>query len=202
VISYSGGVVRFERSQLRFLGHKIRSIREARGWSLRRLSSISGVSVAAVQKIEAGTVSPSLLSVVAIVDALGASLDQLISVSRAPDKTVTVVRGGAPARVPADVDLSADLDQAKMACRLVVLDGGREREDISATDALFGYVLGGGLRLSFADQESATLSTGDSFHVAANTSTRWGNPQSRRSVVLCITAAESASGNSRSGTGK
>ena len=179
---------RFERRHLRSLGQRIRALREARKWSLKRLSANCGVSIAAIQKIEAGAANPSLLTVIAIIEALGESVDQLISSSRKPDRTVKVVRGTLPMRSAGNTDLSADLVQRRMDCRLVALSSRQhiDADDRPAAGPLFGYVLDGGLRLSFEDGASQQLATGDSFHITAETAVEWSNPLSRRSLILCI----------------
>ncbi len=185
--------MRFQRAELRALGRRIRSLREKRNWSLRRLSAISGISVAAIQKIEAGTSNPSLLTVASIMEALGASLDQLVLGARKPENAAKIVRGSISDRPRSDVSLSAGLDQPRMLGRVICL-AGRERRDESESSApLFGYVLDGALQLSFQDRQQSALSAGDSFHLAKDTSADWINPLSRRSVVLCLKELESES---------
>ena len=76
----------------------MRELREARSWSLKRLSTESGVSVAAIQKIESGDTNPNLLTVLAIADVLGESVDRLIAVSRKASQISNVVRGALPLR--------------------------------------------------------------------------------------------------------
>ena len=173
---------------MRSLGRKIRSLREARNWSLRRLSSNSGVSVAAIQKIEAGASNPSLVTVVAIIDALGASVDQLISDARQVENGVAVVRGVPQAKPGpgSSVSLSSGLADRRMDCRVIALSAHQKCEDVAAGKPLFGYVLDGGLQLNFAKGDAVKLSTGDAFHATADASPEWGNHLSRRSLVLCI----------------
>ena len=88
----------FGREHLRSLGRRLRELREARSWSLKRLSSESGVSIAAIQKIEGGETNPNLLTVLAIADVLGESVDRLVAVSRKASQISNVVRGTLPAR--------------------------------------------------------------------------------------------------------
>jgi transcriptional regulator with XRE-family HTH domain len=189
--------MRFERAHVRSLGRKIRSLRETRKWSLRRLSSISGVSVAALQKIEAGPSNPSLLTVIAIIDALGASVDQLISDARQPDQPATIVRGTLKPKTNGGTLLSSGLAERRMDCRAVNLTARQKRDDAIIGNPVFGYVLEGDLRLTFADGKSIALSTGDSFHTAADTAPEWRNPLSRRCLVLCINDIGETKGSSR-----
>jgi transcriptional regulator with XRE-family HTH domain len=83
----------FGREHLRSLGRCLRDLREARSCSLKRLSSESGVSVAAIQKIESGETNPNLLTVLAIADVLGESVDRLVMLSRNASQISRVQRG-------------------------------------------------------------------------------------------------------------
>jgi hypothetical protein len=152
------------------------------------LSANSEISVAAIQKIEAGSANPSLLSVIAIIEALGEPVDQVISASRETRIPVKVVRGEFPARANGVVDLTPALADRRMHCSLHTL-GARQKidgEEVSRDAPVFGYVLDGELRLSFRDGRVEHLAVGDSFHAAANNSAEWRNPLARKSLVLCI----------------
>lgn len=179
---------KFDRHHLRELGKRIRVLREAKGWSLKRLSINSDVSVAAIQKLESGAANPALLTVIAVIEALGESVDQIISAARKPQRSVSVVRGELPMRANGTVDLTAALADRRMRCSLRVLAAKRrlKKKEIPAASPLFAYVLDGELRLSFDDDRADHLTVGDSFHAAAETSAEWINPLSRRSLVLCI----------------
>jgi transcriptional regulator with XRE-family HTH domain len=182
------------------LGRRIRNLRDARKWSLKRLSANCGVSIAAIQKIEAGAANPSLLTVIAIIEVLGESVDQLISASRKLDRTVNVVRGTLDLKSSGYTDLSARLGQQRMNCQLTAL-AAREHvdsDDLPTGGPLFGYVLDGGLRLSFEENDALQLTTGDSFHITADTAVEWSNPLSRRSLILCIADRGTSSGPARS----
>ena len=192
----------FERRDLRVLGRNIRALREARNWSLRRLSMNSDVSVAAIQKIEAGATNPSLLTMIAVVEALGESIDRLISASRKRDRLVKVVRGELPVRAQSPVDLSPALADRRMHCSLQSLParGSLKSSEVSANGAAtFVYVLDGAVQLSFEDGRLAQLAVGDSFHAAADTPSEWTNRLSRRALVLCIADREKKSHGAGSG---
>jgi transcriptional regulator with XRE-family HTH domain len=178
--------MRFKRAHVLALGNKIRALREARHWSLSRLSKNADISVAAIQKIEAGTSNPSLVTIVAIIDALGASVDKLISEVRQLDDGVTVVRNVLQTKAGTSMSLLSDRTDRRMDCRVMALSSRQKPEDIVTGKPLFGYVLDGGLRLSLSNGEPIELGTGDAFHAAADTCPDWSNPLSRRSVILCI----------------
>jgi len=178
--------MRFERAHVRSVGRNIRAMREARNWSLRRVASISRVSVAALQKIEAGASNPSLLTVAAIIDALGGSIDRLIEEARQLDRTTTIVRGTLKSKAAATTQLSSDLTDRRMDCQVVSLAPRRKINRAGPGNPTFGFVLEGGLRLTLPDGKALSLSAGDSFHTTADAAAKWSNPASRRSVILCI----------------
>jgi transcriptional regulator with XRE-family HTH domain len=189
------GKMRFERAHIRSLGRKIRDLREARNWSLSHLSKNSGVSAAAIQKIEAGTSNPSLMTIAAIIDALGFSIDQLISDARQINRGVTVVRGMQSKRGSGTL-LSSNLADRRMDCRVIAVSAHQKCEDVVIGKPLFGYVLDGGLRLKSGNGDSMELSIGDAFHAAAENSPDLSNPLSRRSLVFCINDLGAATSNS------
>jgi DNA-binding XRE family transcriptional regulator len=151
----------FGREHLRSLGRRLRELREARSWSLKRLSAESRVSVAAIQKIESGETNPNLLTV--------------------------LVRGTLPARPLGSISLPS-LDRPRVQSRLIALAGraSLEHAEIPRDGALFAYVLDGALQLHFSDGTTEQLGTGDSIHVTEGLPIDWINPLARRSVTLCI----------------
>lgn len=65
-------------AQARHLAARLRVLREQAGFSQERLASLAEVSVATVRKIETGTVvEPGYFIVLALVRALGASMEDL-----------------------------------------------------------------------------------------------------------------------------
>jgi transcriptional regulator with XRE-family HTH domain len=177
----------FGREHLRSLGRRLRELREARSWSLKRLSAESGVSVAAIQKIESGETNPNLLTVLAIADVLGESVDRLVRVSRRASQISNVVLGTLPALPRGSISLPS-LDRPRIKSRLIVLAGGGslEHAEIPKDGTLFAYVLDGALQLHFSDGTTEQLGTGDSIHVTERMPIEWINPLARRSVTLCL----------------
>jgi transcriptional regulator with XRE-family HTH domain len=177
----------FGREHLRSLGRRLRALREARSWSLKRLSAESGVSIAAIQKIESGETNPNLLTVLAIAEELGESVDRLVAASRKASQTSHAVRGTLPARRLSSEPLPA-LDHPRIKSRLIALSAraSLDRANVPKTGALFAYVLDGSLQLRFADGTMEQLGIGDSIHVKEELPVEWINPLARRSVTLCI----------------
>lgn len=60
------------------LDKKLKALRKEKGWSQQKLAEKAGLSINAVTKIEQGLAeSPTLKTLVKLVDALGVSLDEL-----------------------------------------------------------------------------------------------------------------------------
>lgn len=71
------------------LGDLIAIARECKGWTLRDLETVSGVSNALISQIETGKVaSPGFATVVSIVDALGISVERAARTVRPPTQVL------------------------------------------------------------------------------------------------------------------
>ena len=153
----------------------------------QKVSTESGVSVAAIQKIESGETNPNLLTVLAIADALGEAVDRLVATSRRAIQTNNAQRGPLPARRVGSAPLLS-IDHSRLESRLIALAGrsSLKRAEIPKEGALFAYVLDGSLLLHFSDGTSEQLGTGDSIHVVEGLPIDWINPLARRSMTLCI----------------
>ena len=79
------------------IGAKVARARSERGWSLAQLAQRSGLSAAAVHKIEKSGMTPTIASLMKIAAALGKSVAYFVDEPETPD--VLVVRGDARARV-------------------------------------------------------------------------------------------------------
>ena len=79
------------------IGAKVARARSERGWSLAQLAQRSGLSAAAVHKIEKSGMTPTIASLMKIAAALGKSVAHFVDEPETPD--VLVVRGDERARV-------------------------------------------------------------------------------------------------------
>lgn len=61
---------------------RLRAWRERRGWSLRELGERSGVSYVTIQRIEAGTMSPTVATLEKLARALGVAVRDFFPVAR------------------------------------------------------------------------------------------------------------------------
>ncbi len=158
---------RFNRGELKAVGRRLRLRRIAKGWSLKKLSEVSRVSIAAIRKIELGESNPSLLTVLALVEALDEPVDRLIGEVLESGERIQFVRATEDAAAPDDVPLSDDLPSRMMAGRRVALAAGEilTPTEQAASCPLFAYVLDGEVVLSRADGQEDSCRRGDSFHV-------------------------------------
>jgi transcriptional regulator with XRE-family HTH domain len=79
------------------IGAKVARARSERGWSLAQLAQRSGLSPAAVHKIEKSGMTPTIASLMKIAAALGKSVAHFVDEPQTPD--VLIVRNDARARV-------------------------------------------------------------------------------------------------------
>lgn len=162
----------FGKEQLRSLGRRLRQLREGRNWSLKRLSAESGVSVAAIQKIEVGDANPNLLTVLAITEVLGEPVDRLVESSRELGTKVNLVRGVLPGCPKDLVSLAAHLAERRMESYLLPV---RPKKRLDIRDhgfdgAAFIYVLKGEVILDCPERPKETLGAGDALHCEENLS--------------------------------
>lgn len=176
------------------LGGKVAKARAERGWSLQQLARRSGLSAAAIHKIEKSGMTPTIASLMKIAGALGKSVAYFIEESE-PLRPVTLIRRDARARLytskeglelhnisgrygpffvagaEAHVEPHADSGPEPMVHpgeELVVILEGSMR-----------FVVGG---------ESYDLDEGDSLHFRTTLLHSWANPSDRpaRAIWLAI----------------
>lgn len=178
----------FGEAQLRALGSRLRALREARSWSLKRLSNEADVSIAALQAIEAGGSNPGLLTIVSLAEALGEPVDRLIAASRAASSTVRVVRGRVGQRSEGVQELTGELHRPRMRSWVLCVPARRAvRKLAAATKApLFALVLEGKLELTFDDGTGERLAKGDAINMNAGLPALWANPGPGGARALCV----------------
>lgn len=182
----------FARPQLCDLGRQIRILRERRGLSLTQLARQSGVSVTGIRNIEFGRANPGLLTVVAILDVLGVSIDELVAMARRAGKTVFVSR--APATqlaAPLQRQLS-ELYQPKMRGRVVTLPAGTDLLTARKSESgpHFAFVLQGKVRVTTSDGHAHDLGTGDAIHIADQPPRVVANSGGRAARLLWVKDAD------------
>lgn len=183
----------FARAQLRDLGRQIRLLRDRRGVSLNQLASQSSVSVTGIRNIELGRANPGLLTVVAILDVLGVSLDEIVGLARRAGKTVSVSRAPALRTAPLQRHLS-ELYQPSMRGRVVTLPAGTDMLSSRKADAgsHFVFVLDGKVRVAM-DGGAYELGAGDSIHIADRPPRTFANKGRRAARLLWVKDSRSES---------
>jgi len=180
----------FGRAQLRDIGRQIRLLRERSGQSLSQLAKQSGISVTGVRNIESGRANPGLLTVVAILDALDVSIDEVVALARRASNSVHVTRATDSGRVPdAGVQRNiSEIFQPKMRGRLITLPPATDMltSRKAETGTHFAFVLEGKVHLSLPDGSSHELSTGDAIHLADQAPRVVANRGKRAGRVLWI----------------
>ena len=177
----------FGEGELKALGTRLRELRELKGWSMKRLADESGVSIAALQRIEVGSASAGLATAVALCDALGLPLERLVRATR--DELARKFNHVAvPKRPSKALDLTGALTDAHVQSRVVVVRAGASQQigADQATGAMFVFVLAGALHVAFDDGGSETLGTGDALHLGMPERMEWHNAADADAQVLCI----------------
>ncbi len=158
--------------------------------------------MAALQKIEQGAANPSILTILALVEALGEPIDRLIEAARDTGRNIRVTRSGeatqpiilAPGKALAVQDVTGDVASPRMRAQVtdyspgaVAMDG---EQDMSAS--LFCFVLGGGIRASLVNGEVVELEAGDSLHAFDRPPAAFSNPHQQPARLICVRDADPA----------
>lgn len=173
------------------LGAKVARERSARGWSLAQLAQRSGLSTAAVHKIEKSGMTPTIASLMKIAAALGKSVAYFVDEPVTPD--VNVVRGDARARVYTSKqgldlrNLSGRYGGFAMAGAEAAVEprahSGPTRMNHPGEELVI--VLEG--RMAFdVDGERHELESGDSIHFRARRPHSWSNPSDEPARVVWL----------------
>lgn len=149
----------FGERELRQLGRAVRDAREKAGLNQSQLAAQSGLSARALRELEAGRSSPSLATILAIVDTLSMTLDELIAAARAKRTTFGLLR--ARDADQGDAEVPAGIDQPRLKVRVVHVDAS-DHVNLPG-GATFAHVLGGAITATL-DGEQVKLRHGDSLH--------------------------------------
>jgi transcriptional regulator with XRE-family HTH domain len=177
------------------LGRKVRSLREARGLSLKALAEGAGVSESFVSQIERGVANPSVASLRRLSEALGASVGSLFE---GPATRGRLVRSHERARLvdPArrwEDFLITPRDAARLQVILSVIEpnaGSGDEPYSHESDEECVIVLKGRLEFRVGDDEYL-LDEGDSL-VFESRVPHWNrNPGPSKAEVLWITTPPS-----------
>lgn len=157
----------FGRAQMANLGRQIRALRQQRGLALSDLSRASKVSITALRKLEKGDTNPGLLTLVGVLDVLGASLDHVIRLARESAGSVRVARVREGSERARFVEQKVgEIANGHLRTRLLALP---PQTDMVAPDrrergAHFAFVIEGKVRIVLDDDGIHELSAGDAIY--------------------------------------
>ncbi len=168
------------------VGRKIRERRKELGLTLQELAEMTSLSVGFLSQVERNQATPSLSSVINIVQSLGLSVNDLV---RAPAGQGNVTRAGERERFHIDgsdvsyARLSANFDDHTFDAVEVVLPPHYEAESLIHDGEEFIYVLEGQISMSL-DGIEHELSAGDTIHFPSSIRHRWHNPTDRPARLI------------------
>jgi transcriptional regulator with XRE-family HTH domain len=168
------------------LSHRIQSLRQRSGLSIRQLAAKAGVSAAMVSYVERGQTAISLVTLQKILAALGTDLGTFFAegesnqtgpvYQRERMKTVQDSCRGYTLLFPRRADIALEMFDE-------VLKPGRKPQFEVLKCDVAAYVISGTLRLEVAGQESRDLRPGDAFYLAQGKKHR-GYPVGKEPVRL------------------
>ena len=178
------------------IGAKVARARSERGWSLAQLAQRSGLSTAAVHKIEKSGMTPTIASLMKIAAALGKSVAHFVDEPETPD--VMVVRHDERARVYTSKqglnlrNLSGRYGSFARAGAEAVMEPGADSgpTPMRHPGEELVIVLDGRMEFTVAG-EAHELGAGDSIHFRTVRPHSWRNPgeQSARAIWLVVRAS-------------
>lgn len=150
----------FGQRELREIGRYVSREREKLGLTQTQVADSAGISTRSVRDLEAGRSNPTLSTMVAIVDVLSITLDELITAARIkrpdPDMTHASDIG------PGVTSLTRSISNPRLRASIIDFADTAGQPDLPG-GAAFGHVLAGSVRISL-DGEEILLRQGDSLH--------------------------------------
>nr|WP_243239902.1 XRE family transcriptional regulator [Sulfobacillus harzensis] len=169
------------------LGERLRDLRHDRGFSLKQLAELTGVSIALLSQVERNQIDPSLNTLRKLAKALDVPLFSLFAGSADPG--VAVIQRDRRPSLTATPGAVAYTRISPGFGRLEVLEGVLEPGSASSptlwehNSEECAVVLKGSLVVEFAS-ESYTLQAGDSIYFDSNRAHRYVNPTDAPSVYI------------------
>jgi len=155
------------------IGQRLKTLRQGRKLSMRELAASSGVSPSLISKIEAGMVSPTVMSLQKLLDAVNVDLYEFFLDKRADDPSEQIVFRKAAMvsmedderrwfyALPRHRSIKAELTYEEY------LPHTRVAEKESHNGDIFGIVISGELTLEVLGRGSFKARSGDAFYVKA-----------------------------------
>lgn len=170
------------------LGAQLKSAREKKGYTLKQLSEISGLSIGFISQVERGQTDPSLSSLKSLANSLDVKLRDLFDPEVAAH--VLVRRGeGHILKINAAVQcelLASSLTKTMDPMIKAVAPGGESGLVSPHSGEEFIYVLDGTLEV-LLNETTYLLTSGDSIYFQANQTHAWKNTGSEECHALWVT---------------
>ena len=172
------------------IGTELKRIRVSQGMTLEELSNKCGYSKALISRVETGSVSPSLTSLMKMVSALGLKLHDLFTsiergqasvVRKGEEKTFTTENKSVMEFLATDIAMKK-MEPVRITAPTGYVSG--EKSDVHYGEE-FLFVLGGKIEISVGDA-SHKLGQGDSIYLSAGTPHQWRNAGKDDAKVISV----------------
>lgn len=155
------------------IGVKIKILREHRGFSMRELASRAGLSASLVCKIESGQVSPTVISLEKLLDAMDVSLHEFFNVKIKDNPAERIAYTASEMVVSQDIDhtwcyafpkhpeIKGQLTYEEYQPHTRAIEKESHKGDIC------GFILSGELTIDIAGRDTLKLKKSDAFYIKA-----------------------------------
>ena len=173
------------------IGSKIRDLRLQRNLSLQQLAHRSGVSAAAVHKIERKGMVPTIATLMKLAAALNRSVGSLVGEKPLDAREAVLIRGSERKQLFTSkkglelMGLSGPYGRFFMAGALATVDPGADSgpKPMEHPGEELVYMLAGALRFEI-ESSPYTIRRGDALHFRTDRPHRWANPGTRPARAL------------------
>jgi transcriptional regulator with XRE-family HTH domain len=147
------------------IGSAVHARRKRMGFTLNELAERSGLSAPFISQVERGLAGPSIVSLIALAEALDVDINYFVSVPR-PNQIVRrgdapeYIQSGLPARY---IRLSGRHEERKMEALLMEIPAGLGSPTTKRDGEGFWYLLEGEIEMTVG-KETFSLTAGDSAH--------------------------------------
>ncbi len=179
------------------IGPRLRALRTRQGLSLQQLADQSGVSPAAIHKVEQSTMVPTITTLLKLAATFDVPVGHFIDEAPAPASSAVHVPAKRRRQVTSaagDIvtgQLSADGGPFDLDATLSEVGPGASSGEATARSAgeTLVHVVSGSLEVTVSGQP-IKLSTGDSLHFRAEEPHSWRNPGARVAKVIFASVPE------------
>ena len=181
------------------LGEKIKAIRTEKGWSLKNLSDRSGISAAAIHKIESNGITPTITTMMKISDALGKKISNFVE-DEPGDKDVCLINSNERKPVftfKKGLDLQGisakQYGEFIMTAAYATVEVGASsgRKSMSHRGEELVYCLQGKMRFE-VNKKTYDLRPGDSLHFRTHLDHKWKNIGKVPAKLLWVLSIEAS----------